>query len=238
MQHSSLAVACLAVGFAVGTWWSTTTTDPKKEDSLDLKNPVNPDEHIKIVRKAYAKRAKSQGTCCGGGVASVETTALALGYSEKDVEEFSHTDGTNLGESCGNPLSFAKLAQGETVVDLGSGAGFDCLLAGRSVGATGQVIGVDMTPEMIDRARRNVARGSKDVANVSFRLGEIEHLPVADGSVDVFISNCVINLSKDKQQVYQEIFRVLKPGGRIAIADVISTHELPDRLKNATALAC
>ena len=236
------ATCLVGVGFLVGKWSTFTTTPtptPTPVAKLDLDNP---DDAIQVVRAAYTRRAASQGSCCGGGTVDIKSTALKLGYAASDVAEFSQQDGTNLGESCGNPLSFANLQVGETVVDLGSGAGFDCLLAGRIVGSTGKVIGVDMTPAMIDRARRNVSRGStngaQDAPNVTFRLGEIEHLPLADSTVDCLVSNCVLNLTQDKQQVYQEIHRVLKPNGRLAIADVISIHELPERLKNAKALAC
>ncbi len=137
---------------------------------------------------------------------------------------------SNLGLGCGNPLAIAALKEGETVLDLGSGGGFDCFLAAKAVGESGRVIGVDMTPEMIKLARQNAEKGGYN--NVEFRLGEIEHLPVADNSVDVIISNCVINLALDKQQVFHDMHRVLKPGGRISVSDIMATAEIPDDIRN------
>ena len=152
------------------------------------------------------------------------------------AEELAKVAGADYGLGCGNPLSFASLKPGETVVDLGSGAGIDVLLAASQVGPTGASIGVDMTPEMLHKARANAKE--KGFTNAEFRLGEIEHLPVGDNTVDAVISNCVINLSPDKPQVMSEIFRVLKTGGRVAISDVIARGELPEHLKTAEALAC
>jgi arsenite methyltransferase len=184
----------------------------------------------KAVRSRYGAIAKGGGSCCSSSSCCSDKgsapMAVAIGYSKEELG--SVPDGANLGLGCGNPIALASLKDGETVLDLGSGAGFDCFLAARKVGTKGKVIGVDMTHEMLDRARNNALKGG--FKNVEFRLGEIEHLPVADNSVDVIISNCVINLSTDKQQVFDEAFRVIRPGGRLMVSDLVLAGPLSERI--------
>jgi SAM-dependent methyltransferase len=194
------------------------------------------DKNIKeIVRKNYAKIVKKDSSCCTPKCSCDSESnpplqiSKDIGYTDDEIKAV--PEGANLGLGCGNPIALASLKPGETVLDLGSGAGFDCFLAAARVGKGGKVIGVDMTPEMLDKARANAQKGG--YKNVEFRLGEIEHLPVADNSADVIISNCVINLSPDKEQVFKEAFRVLKPGARLMVSDLALEKDLPEVIKNS-----
>jgi SAM-dependent methyltransferase len=218
------------------------------------------DEIRKVVRERYAQKATgersprsanitnirepqetaSTASCCGSQETTKaasccatpqQTVSKAVGYTDEQLGAI--PDGADLGLGCGNPTALASLKEGEVVLDLGSGGGIDCFLAASRVGQNGRVIGVDMTPEMLERARENASKGN--YGNVDFRLGEIEHLPVADNSVDVVISNCVINLSPDKAQVFEEAYRVLRPGGRVMVSDIVLLKELPDAIKSSVA---
>jgi len=203
---------------------------------------MDKEEIRKAVRERYGNIAKQGNSCCGpaesccGSTDSAQSISRSIGYSEEELQAV--PQGANMGLGCGNPTALASLKGGEIVLDLGSGAGFDCFLAAGQVGSAGKVIGVDMTAEMLERARENARKG--DFGNVEFRLGEIENLPVGDNHVDIIISNCVINLSPNKKRVFQEAFRVLRAGGRLMVSDIVLLKDLPQEIRNSVAayVAC
>jgi len=217
-------------------WLQINHKNYRRRGENDMKQETAKEEELrKAVRKGYAKVAKQDNSCCAPAPSTCGCTTLTseelskrIGYDQQEID--SVPEGANLGLGCGNPIALASLKQGETVLDLGSGAGVDCFLAANKVGRTGKVIGVDMTPEMIDKARANARKGK--YSNVEFRLGEIENLPVADSTADIIISNCVINLSPNKKRVFQEAFRALKPDGRLMVSDIVLTKPLPDVIQN------
>ncbi|HPN96270.1 MAG TPA: arsenite methyltransferase [Candidatus Moranbacteria bacterium] len=185
------------------------------------------EEIKKIVKSSYAHIAKSSGCSCCGTKKIQEKIAEEIGYSKEDIAKFSEA---NLGLGCGNPVAMSEMKEGDVVLDLGSGAGFDCFLAAGKVGERGKVIGVDMVPEMVEKAQENAKKYNH--ANTEFKLGDIENLPIEDDAVDIIISNCVINLAPDKDRVFDEAYRVLKMGGKMFVSDIVLLQELPEEIKN------
>jgi len=206
----------------------------EKKNADIVKNDVRNTYGAVARNTAFNAGGEAAAACCCGSASATGITPRILGYCEEDLNEMPRQ--ADMGLGCGNPGAIASLKPGESLLDLGSGGGFDCFIAAREVGETGKVVGVDMTPEMIGLARKNAAAvGAK---NIEFRLGEIENLPVADSSFDVILSNCVINLSPEKQRVFNEAFRVLKPGGRLAISDIVAVEPLPPEYRRDTTLLC
>ncbi len=214
----------------------TTETQTVADDRI--RNDVRDNYAAVVERESGCCAPAEESGCCDAGDPvdrrDPGKAAMRMGYSEDEVSDV--PEGANMGLGCGNPQAIAELQKGEVVVDLGSGGGFDCFLAARHVGATGHVIGVDMTPQMISKARANLAKSGSE--NIEFRLGEIEHLPVADETVDAIMSNCVINLSPDKPQVFAEAYRILKPGGRLAISDIVAVRPLPESVQDDISAYC
>ncbi len=202
------------------------TGERSPRSSASTTNICEPQETAGTASCCGPQETASAASCCA---TPQQSASKAVGYTNEQLGAI--PDGADLGLGCGNPTALASLQEGEVVLDLGSGGGIDCFLAASKVGKNGRVIGVDMTPEMIERARENASKGN--YGNVDFRLGEIEHLPVADNSVDIVISNCVINLSPDKAQVFKEAYRILRPGGRVMVSDIVLLKELPDAIKSS-----
>jgi SAM-dependent methyltransferase len=211
-------------------FWKEISMQKKSGDEIRQAVRIN---YGKVAKNGSAGCACSPSSGCGtGSVPTPDAIAERIGYSQSELSML--PEGANMGLGCGNPLAIASLKQGETVLDLGCGGGLDCFLAAKAVGEGGYVIGIDMTPEMVEKARQNAARAG--IENVDFRLGEIEHLPVADNSIDVIISNCVINLSPEKDKVFQDAYRVLKSGGRLSVSDIVSMSTMPSEVKEDLAL--